>query len=143
MVYIRSPRRSVPSDEDAVLSPPRNDGANVLATANRYDDAVSATLSLAQKEPWVAGDAPCLGRYPDDHHTQRGPPRTADGRVRWNSNLQWSQAAYLLLVEHRVRGEPFGLAPNPGAERPALPVRSERVERGRPPPVDGACDGLF
>ncbi|QLG61870.1 hypothetical protein [Halorarum salinum] len=34
-----------------------------------------------------------------------------DGRVRWNSNLQWSQAMYVLLVESLVRGEPFGLAP--------------------------------
>jgi len=127
------------------------------------DDAVSATLSLADEEPWTAGDTPCLGRYPGDHYTPTGtaedggwplceayadvarrlagtdpdavadhvaedahewttsagllPERVdGDGRVRWNSNLQWSQAAYLLLVEHRVRGEPFGLAPNPGAE---------------------------
>ncbi|EMA66269.1 hypothetical protein [Halorubrum kocurii] len=34
------------------------------------------------------------------------------GRVRWNSNLQRSQAAYVLLVESHVRGEAFGLAPD-------------------------------
>jgi len=34
-----------------------------------------------------------------------------DGQVRWNSNLQWSQAMYVLLVESDARGEPFGFAP--------------------------------
>ncbi|WP_231751277.1 hypothetical protein [Halogeometricum sp. CBA1124] len=34
-----------------------------------------------------------------------------DGRVRWNSNLQWSQAMYVLLVESHARGKPFGFAP--------------------------------
>jgi hypothetical protein len=34
------------------------------------------------------------------------------GNVRWNSNLQWSQAMYLLLVESDQRGTPFGLAPS-------------------------------
>ncbi len=33
------------------------------------------------------------------------------GRVRWNSNLQWTQATYVLLVESLARGAPFGLAP--------------------------------
>ncbi|MFC5368727.1 glycoside hydrolase family 15 protein [Salinirubrum litoreum] len=33
------------------------------------------------------------------------------GRVRWNSNLQWAQATYVLLVESLARGEPYGLAP--------------------------------
>ncbi|WP_280584966.1 hypothetical protein [Halorubrum sp. Boch-26] len=70
---------SVPSDKDAILSAPGEEGANVLLTANRYDD-----------------------------------PERADGsgRVRWNSNLQWSQATYLLLVENHVRDEAFGLAPD-------------------------------
>jgi len=122
------------------------------------DETISATLSLADEEPWVAGETPCLGRYPGDHYTPTGtaedggwplceayadvarwlgdndPNAVADhvfedalewttsagllpervdgsGRVRWNSNLQWSQATYLLLVENHVRGEPFGLAP--------------------------------
>ena len=121
-------------------------------------DAVSSTLSIADEEPWIAGDTPCLGRYPGDHYTPTGTvedggwplceayadvtrwlgghdsdavtdhvyedahkwttaarlvPERVDGtgRVRWNSNLQWSQAAYLLLVESHVREEPFGLAP--------------------------------
>ncbi|QSG06751.1 glycoside hydrolase family 15 protein [Halapricum desulfuricans] len=40
------------------------------------------------------------------------PERVAsDGTVDWNSNLQWSQATYVLLVESRLRGEPYGLAP--------------------------------
>ena len=34
-----------------------------------------------------------------------------DGTVSWNSNLQWSQAMYVLLVESHRRGEPYGLAP--------------------------------
>ncbi|WP_136602920.1 glycoside hydrolase family 15 protein [Salinigranum halophilum] len=34
-----------------------------------------------------------------------------DGTVSWNSNLQWSQAMYILLAESHARGEPFGLAP--------------------------------
>ena len=34
-----------------------------------------------------------------------------DGTVSWNSNLQWSQAMYILLAESHRRGEPFGLAP--------------------------------
>ncbi|MFB6292669.1 MAG: glycoside hydrolase family 15 protein [Halonotius sp.] len=34
-----------------------------------------------------------------------------DGTVSWNSNLQWSQAMYVLLAESHARGEPFGLAP--------------------------------
>jgi GH15 family glucan-1,4-alpha-glucosidase len=34
-----------------------------------------------------------------------------NGTVSWNSNLQWSQAMYILLVESRRRGEPYGLAP--------------------------------
>jgi len=36
-----------------------------------------------------------------------------EGGVRWNSNLQWSQAMYVLLVESFVRGTPVGLAPGP------------------------------
>ena len=40
------------------------------------------------------------------------PERVDDiGSVRWNSNLQWSQAMYVLLAESHVRGEPYGLAP--------------------------------
>lgn len=34
-----------------------------------------------------------------------------NGSVAWNSNLQWSQAMYILLVESHDCGEPFGLAP--------------------------------
>jgi GH15 family glucan-1,4-alpha-glucosidase len=33
------------------------------------------------------------------------------GAVRWNSNLQWSQAMYVLLVESHARGSPYGFAP--------------------------------
>lgn len=40
-------------------------------------------------------------------------PERVDGSgdVRWNSNLQWSQAMFLLLAESDQRGTPFGLAP--------------------------------
>lgn len=34
-----------------------------------------------------------------------------EGGVRWNSNLQWSQAMYVLLAESHARDEPYGLAP--------------------------------
>ncbi|MDS0300077.1 glycoside hydrolase family 15 protein [Halogeometricum sp. S1BR25-6] len=34
-----------------------------------------------------------------------------DGAVRWNCNLQWSQAMYVLLAESHVRGGPYGMAP--------------------------------
>lgn len=34
-----------------------------------------------------------------------------EGDVRWNANLQWAQATYVLLVESLARGEPYGLAP--------------------------------
>ncbi|TKX55521.1 glycoside hydrolase family 15 [Halorubrum sp. SP3] len=126
-------------------------------------DAVAATLAAADDEAWVAGDSPCLGRYPGDRYTPTGtvedggwplceayadtarwlggsdPDAVADhvfedarewtttagllpervdgsGRVRWNSNLQWSQATYLLLVENHVRDEAFGLAPDGGTD---------------------------
>ena len=35
---VESNAPSVPSDKDAILSAPREEGANVLLTANRYDD---------------------------------------------------------------------------------------------------------
>jgi GH15 family glucan-1,4-alpha-glucosidase len=42
-------------------------------------------------------------------------PERVDGNgdVRWNSNLQWAQATYVLLAESYVRGEPYGMAPGP------------------------------
>ncbi|TQQ82257.1 glycoside hydrolase family 15 protein [Halonotius roseus] len=33
------------------------------------------------------------------------------GRPRWNANLLWSQATYVLLAESMRRGEPYGMAP--------------------------------
>jgi GH15 family glucan-1,4-alpha-glucosidase len=52
-------------------------------------------------------------------------PERVDGNgdVRWNSNLQWSQAAYVLLAESHVRGNPFGMAP-PGRDRESASARS-------------------
>jgi len=68
---------------------------------------------------WQSGvDPDAVADYVYDHsqtwRTAAGllPERVdGDGRVRWNSNLQWSQAMYVLLVESLVRGEPYGLAP--------------------------------
>lgn len=37
---------------------------------------------------------------------------TSDGDVLWNSNLQWSQAMYVLATESHVRDQPFGMAPD-------------------------------
>lgn len=34
-----------------------------------------------------------------------------DGSVRWNANLQWSQAMYVLLAESYARDAPYGMAP--------------------------------
>ncbi|KAB1198677.1 MULTISPECIES: glycoside hydrolase family 15 protein [Haloferax] len=41
-------------------------------------------------------------------------PERVDGNgdVRWNSNLQWAQATFVLLAESYVRGAPFGMAPS-------------------------------
>ncbi|MUV57028.1 glycoside hydrolase family 15 protein [Halogeometricum sp. CBA1124] len=36
---------------------------------------------------------------------------TGDGGVRWNANLQWSQAMYVLLTETHVREEAVAMAP--------------------------------
>ena len=68
---------------------------------------------------WLGGTDPdAVDDHVSDHAhewtTSAGLlPERVDGagRVRWNSNLQWSQAMYVLLVENHVRGEPFGLAP--------------------------------
>jgi len=52
--------------------------------------------------------------HADDWTTAAGllPERVdGTGAVRWNSNLQWSQAVYVLLAESLERGEPYGLAP--------------------------------
>jgi hypothetical protein len=56
--------------------------------------------------------------------------------VRWNSNLQWSQAAYVLLAASLARGEAFGLAPPGGDPDAAGP------DAGRPPtePTEPASD---
>ncbi|MFB6149454.1 MAG: MFS transporter [Halobacteriales archaeon] len=68
---------------------------------------------------WQSGvDTDAVEEYVTDHAgewtTSAGllPERVdGDGTVSWNSNLQWSQAVYVLLVESRRRGEPYGLAP--------------------------------
>ncbi|QWC20012.1 hypothetical protein [Halorubrum sp. 2020YC2] len=54
------------------------------------------------------------------------------GDVRWNSNLRWSQATYLLLVENHVRDKAFGLAP--------AGARTER-RRGRIPHEETGFSG--
>jgi len=68
---------------------------------------------------WQTGlDEDAVREYVYDHAadwtTSAGllPERVdGEGRVDWNSNLQWSQAMYILLVESHLRGEPYGLAP--------------------------------
>jgi len=68
---------------------------------------------------WQSGvDPDAVADYVTEHAgewtTSAGllPERVdADGTVSWNSNLQWSQAMYVLLVESHLRGEPYGLAP--------------------------------
>lgn len=68
---------------------------------------------------WQAGlDEDAVETYISDHApewtTSAGllPERVdGSGGVDWNSNLQWSQAMYVLLVESHLKGEPYGLAP--------------------------------
>ena len=161
--FVTADSPETPSDPPADARP---DAASFMAVwpwnvVSAGSDAVSSTISAADERPWIAGETPCLGRYPGDRYTPTGtvedggwplceayadvarwlggsdpdavtdhvfedahewtttarllPERVdGEGRVRWNSNLQWSQATYVLLVESHVRGEPFGLAP--GAE---------------------------
>ena len=69
---------------------------------------------------WQTGvDADAVGDHVREHAsewvTSAGllPERVdGDGTVGWNSNLQWSQAMYVLLVESHLRDEPYGMAPS-------------------------------
>ncbi|MFC7131456.1 glycoside hydrolase family 15 protein [Haloferax chudinovii] len=69
---------------------------------------------------WRSGvDPGAVEEYVTDHAgewtTSAGllPERVdGDGTVSWNSNLQWSQAMYVLLVESHLRDEPYGMAPD-------------------------------
>ena len=69
---------------------------------------------------WRSGvDPGAVEDYVTDHArewtTSAGllPERVdGDGTVSWNSNLQWSQAMYVLLVESHLRDEPYGMAPD-------------------------------
>jgi glucoamylase len=68
---------------------------------------------------WGTGvDPDAVADYVEEHAgewtTSAGllPERVdGDGTVSWNSNLQWNQATYVLLVESHRRDEPYGLAP--------------------------------
>jgi GH15 family glucan-1,4-alpha-glucosidase len=64
-------------------------GVDSAAVADHLDEATAWTTSAGLLPERVDGD----------------------GTVAWNSNLQWSQAMYILLVESHAGGEPFGLAP--------------------------------
>ncbi|MFB6131222.1 MAG: glycoside hydrolase family 15 protein [Salinigranum sp.] len=60
-------------------------------------------------------------------------PERVDGHgdVRWNSNLQWSQAAYVLLAESQARGVPYGMAPGETATKAAVAVDGSDAAGGR------------
>lgn len=67
---------------------------------------------------WSRGDADAvdefLGEDAPSWTTAAGllPEQVrGDGRVRWNANLSWTQATYVLLATSRARGELFGRAP--------------------------------
>lgn len=62
----------------------------------------------------VSTPASAGNHYPssDKDAIVSAPSDGGNGNVQWNSNLQWSQAMYLLLVESDRRGTPFGLAPS-------------------------------
>ncbi|SFR64961.1 glycoside hydrolase family 15 protein [Halogeometricum limi] len=69
---------------------------------------------------WLDGDEDALAEYlfedaPNWTSAAGLLPEqtTGDGSVRWNSNLQWSQAMYVLLAESYVDDEPYGMAPGP------------------------------
>ncbi|ESP89984.1 glycoside hydrolase family 15 protein [Candidatus Halobonum tyrrellensis] len=79
--------------------------------------------AFADAVRWLDGDEDALR----DHLFDDAPTWTTatgllpeqvdgDGTVRWNANLQWSQAMYVLLAESYVRDEPYGMAPAPDAE---------------------------
>ncbi|WP_128476368.1 glycoside hydrolase family 15 protein [Halorussus pelagicus] len=94
--------------DDYTPSGSANDGGWPLCEA--YADVVR----------WQSGvDSNAMSDYVFDHAEQWTTaagllPERVDGNgdVQWNSNLQWSQAMYLLLVESDQRGAPFGLAPS-------------------------------
>ncbi|ELZ33873.1 glycoside hydrolase 15-like protein [Halogeometricum pallidum JCM 14848] len=78
--------------------------------------------AFADAVRWLDGDGDALRKYVfEDAPTWTSatgllPEQIrGDGSVRWNCNLQWSQAMYVLLAESHARGEPFGMAPGADA----------------------------
>src|SRR6056297_1409807 len=73
---VESNAPSVPSDKDAILSAPRDDGANVLLTANRYDDpehgrhgAIIEETSAFRSDIELFYDLHTLAWNADEEHT--------------------------------------------------------------------------
>jgi len=97
----------------------RYPGDHYTPTGTVEDGGWPLCEAYADVARWLGGSDPDAVEehvYEDAHEwttSARLLPERVDGegRVRWNSNLQWSQAMYVLLVENHVRDEPFGLAP--------------------------------
>jgi GH15 family glucan-1,4-alpha-glucosidase len=122
----------------------RYPGDDYTPTRGVEDGGWPVCEAYADVVRWLAGTEPdAVADYVHDHAdgwtTAAGLlPERVDGRgrVRWNSNLQWSQAAYVLLAASLARGEAFGLAPPGGDPDAAGP------DAGRPPtePTEPASD---
>ncbi|MFB6250801.1 MAG: glycoside hydrolase family 15 protein [Halobellus sp.] len=97
----------------------RYPGDDYTPTGTATDGGWPLCEAYADVVRWQSGvDSDAVAEYITDHAhewtTSAGllPERVAgDGTVAWNSNLQWSQAMYVLLVESHRRGEPYGMAP--------------------------------
>ncbi|WP_138007237.1 glycoside hydrolase family 15 protein [Halalkalirubrum salinum] len=97
----------------------RYPGDTYTPTGTAEDGGWPLCEAYADVVRWQSGlDPDAVSEYISEHAaewtTSAGllPERVdADGTVSWNSNLQWSQAMYILLVESHRRGEPYGLAP--------------------------------
>ncbi|RLM57668.1 glycoside hydrolase family 15 [Halobellus sp. Atlit-31R] len=97
----------------------RYPGDDYTPTGTVEDGGWPVCEAYADVVRWQSGlDPEAVADYVFDHsgawRTTAGLlPERVDGRgrVRWNSNLQWSQAIYVLLVESHARGAPFGHAP--------------------------------
>jgi GH15 family glucan-1,4-alpha-glucosidase len=74
--------------------------ADVVRWQNDHDADAVADYVLEDAPEWTSA----AGLLPEQVD--------GEGGVRWNSNLQWSQAMYILLTESHARDEPYGLAPD-------------------------------
>ena len=94
---IESNAPSVPSDKDAILSAPREEGANVLLAANRYDDpergrhgAIIEETSAFRSDVELFYDLHALAWNADEEHTLDARDDAAGGDVS-SSDGRWAE----------------------------------------------------